>query len=57
MADVKSIEAAILRVAGNPASGPIRELARKMAEEVAALDGKPEETVKAKRVLDERETR
>lgn len=54
MATVNEIEQTILRVAGHPSVGAIRDLAKKMAEEIAALD---EKEVKSKRVLDERETR
>lgn len=54
MASVKLIEETILRVAGNPVAGPIREWAREAAEAVAKLD---EPEAKSKRVVDERETR
>lgn len=54
MATVNQIEKVILRVAGNPASGPFKEYAREMAEAIVALDV-PEQ--KAKRVVENRETR
>lgn len=54
MATVKQIEAVILKVAGNPSSGPVKDFAREAAEAIAKLD---EPEVKSKRVIDERETR
>ena len=56
------IKAAILRVAGNPESGPIAEYAEKWAEELANLaTGKTEtkkfEPVKETRVQEIKETR
>lgn len=55
MASKKEIKEAILKVAGNPVSGPIASLADAMADAVVALDKKPEP--KTKRVLDVPETR
>jgi len=55
MATQKQIKEAILKVAGNPVSGPIASLADAMAEAVVELDSKPEP--KAKRVLEVPETR
>lgn len=55
MAGKKEIKEAILKVAGNPVSGPIASLADAMADAVVALDKKPEP--KTKRVLDVPETR
>jgi hypothetical protein len=48
------IIAAILRVAGNPASGVIRELAPAMADEIL---GKEEPVQRASKTVEKRETR
>lgn len=60
MATEQQIKEAILRVAGNPSSGAIKELAPALAKAIAELDGddrkakKPEREV---RVIDAPETR
>lgn len=56
------IKAAILRVAGNPESGPIAEYAEKWAEELAKLaagetETKKFEPVKETRIKEIKETR
>lgn len=59
MATVADIEAAILRVAGNPEAGPIKALAGAMAEEIAKLDhpAQASKPAKEKRVIEALETR
>jgi hypothetical protein len=55
MATVAQVKRAILKVAGNPESGPIAQLADEMAKAVVALD---EETpTREKRVVSPTETR
>lgn len=41
MADKETIKRTILRVAGNPVSGPIKELADEWARAIVALDEEP----------------
>jgi hypothetical protein len=54
--DKQQIKEAILKVAGNPESGVIAELADAMAEAVANI-GKPEPVREVKKFEIERETR
>ena len=54
MADKETIKRTILKVAGNPSSGPIRELAEEWARAIVALD---EEPTKETRVLKAAEKR
>lgn len=49
MATVAEVKKAILKVAGNPESGPIAQLAEEMARAVVALD--EEKPTREKRVL------
>lgn len=51
MATQEQIRETILRVAGNPDSGPIRALADEMARAVAELDEPPHQQDKEKRIL------
>jgi hypothetical protein len=51
MATVQEIEAAILKVAGNPTSGSIKALAGQMAEAVADLDAPKREKQKPAREI------
>ena len=44
MATKAEIEQTILRVAGNPVSGPIRAMAGEFAEAIVALDENPADT-------------
>lgn len=53
MASKDEIKKAILKVAGNPATGPIAELADAFAEAIEALD-KPAREV---RIVESKETR
>ena len=46
MATKSEIEQTILRVAGNPVSGPIRAMAGEFAEAIVALDEDPADTPK-----------
>lgn len=60
VANKKQIEDAILEVAGNPVSGPIRALAGQMAQAILDLEVKLDEPVSArkeKRVIAPSETR
>ena len=54
MATAKEIEWVILRVAGDPVSGVVKELAPIWAEEILKLD-QPEK--RSKRVIEPKETR
>lgn len=54
MATAKEIEWVILRVAGDPVVGPIKQLAPIWAEEILKLD-RPEK--RSKRVVEPEETR
>jgi hypothetical protein len=57
MASVEQVRQAILRVAGNPDSGPIRDLADDMARAVVELDDPAHQADKEKRVLGPTEVR
>lgn len=57
MASVEQVREAILRVAGNPDSGPIRDLADEMARAVVELDHPAHQGDKEKRVLGPTEVR
>lgn len=50
MATEQQIRSAILKVAGNPDSGPIKALADDMARAIVALDNPPAQRTKEKRV-------
>lgn len=50
MATEQQIRSAILKVAGNPDSGPIKALADDMARAIVALDNPPAQPTKEKRV-------
>ena len=54
MANKEAIKRTILRVAGNPESGPIKELAEEWARAIVALD---EEPTKETRVIKASEKR
>lgn len=51
MASQEQIRQTILRVAGNPDSGPIRALADEMAQAIANLDEPAHQANKEKRIL------
>lgn len=51
MASQEQIRQTILKVAGNPDSGPIRALADEMAQAIADLDEPPHQADKEKRIL------
>lgn len=57
MASHEQIEQAILRVAGNPDSGPIKALASEMARAIIALEQPPTQPTKEKRVTNSTEIR
>lgn len=57
MASKDQIKAAILKVAGNPTSGNIRDLAEDMADAIVALDNPPAQPTKEKRVVNSTEIR
>jgi len=57
MASQEQIREAILKVAGNPDSGPVKALADEMARAVVALDEPPAQPSKEKRVTHSAETR
>lgn len=58
MATKDEIKAALLKVAGNPSSGAIADLADEMAQAVAALDGKKASATQTDvRVVESKETR
>lgn len=57
MADRDEILKTILRVAGNPTSGALAELAGDMADEIAKLDEPSATRGKQKRVVNPVETR
>jgi hypothetical protein len=58
MATQSEIKAAILKVAGNPISGAIADLADSMAEEILAIDNPPVKVQeKESRVTKPEETR
>jgi hypothetical protein len=54
MADKETIKRTILKIAGNPSSGPVKELAEEWARAIVALD---EEPTKETRVMKAAETR
>jgi hypothetical protein len=54
MADKDTIKRTILKIAGNPSSGPIKELADEWARAIVALD---EEPTKETRVIKASEKR
>ena len=57
MANKDQIKAAILKVAGNPTSGNIRDLAEDMAQAIVDLDNPPAQKNKEQRVTHSTETR
>lgn len=57
MASQEQVREAIMKVAGNPDSGPIKALADKMARAIVELDNPPAQPVKEKRVTHSTETR
>ena len=57
MATEAEIKKAILKVAGNPESGPIKEWAPIIAKAIAELDTPPLQPAKEKRVITAEETR
>lgn len=57
MATEAEIKKTILKVAGNPESGPIKEWAPILAKAIAELDTPPLQTAKEKRVITAEETR
>ena len=54
MADKETIKRTILRIAGNPSVGPVKELAEEWARAIVALD---EEPTKETRVIKASEKR
>lgn len=57
MATKDEIVAAILKVAGNPAVGEIKELASDFADAIIAIDNPPSKVAKEVRVVEAEETR
>jgi hypothetical protein len=57
MATEAEIKKAILKVAGNPESGPIRDWAPILAKAIAELDSPPLQSAKETRVIAVEETR
>ena len=58
MATKEEIKAALLKVAGNPSTGAIADLADEMAQAVALLDGKKASATQTDvRVVESKETR
>lgn len=57
MASEAQVKAAILKVAGNPTSGVIKDLADEFARAIVALDNPPTQRAKETRVSRSEETR
>lgn len=57
MASHEKIKEAILKVAGNPSSGSIKDLADEFARAIVALDNPPVQRAKETRVSRSEETR
>jgi hypothetical protein len=57
MATEAQVKAAILKVAGNPTSGVIKDLAEEFARAIVALDNPPVQRAKEVRVSRSEETR
>lgn len=57
MASHEKIKEAILKVAGNPSSGSIKDLADEFARAIVALDNPPTQRAKETRVSRSEETR
>lgn len=57
MATESEIKKAILKAAGNPESGPIKEWAPILAKAIAELDSPPLHSAKEMRVISVEETR
>ena len=54
MADKETIKRTILKVAGNPSSGPIKELAEEWACAIVALDEEPTKETRVLKVAEKR---
>jgi hypothetical protein len=54
MADKETIKRTILKVAGNPSSGPIKELAEEWARAIVALDEEPTKETRVLKVAEKR---
>jgi hypothetical protein len=54
MATKEQIEQTILKVAGNPSSGPIKELADEWARAIVALDEEPTKETRVMKVAEKR---
>jgi hypothetical protein len=54
MADKEAIKREILRIAGNPSAGPIKELAEEWASAIVALDEEPTKETRVIAVAEKR---
>ena len=54
MADKETIKRTILRIAGNPSSGPVKELADEWARAIVALDEEPTKETRVLKVAEKR---
>jgi len=54
MASQADIRRAILKVAGNPDTGPIREMADEMARAIVALDAEPTKEIRVIKAAEKR---
>lgn len=54
MADKETIKRTILKIAGNPTSGPVKELAEEWARAIVALDEEPTKETRVLRVAEKR---
>lgn len=54
MADKETIKRTILKIAGNPTSGPVKELAEEWARAIVALDEEPTKETRVLKVAEKR---
>jgi hypothetical protein len=54
MADKETIKRTILKIAGNPTSGPVKELADEWARAIVALDEEPTKETRVLKVAEKR---
>ena len=54
MADKETIKRTILKIAGNPTSGPVKELADEWARAIVALDEEPTKEIRVMKVAEKR---
>ena len=54
MADKETIKRTILKIAGHPESGPIKELADEWARAIVALDEEPTKETRVMKVAEKR---